>query len=415
MRMETKEMKSYYKILGTTANIGNSRIKEKYIQAVKEHPPEIDPEGFESVRKAYETLRDPEKRKQYDLMRKYGGNVEGLMKKAHIAMENENFQKASQLLEIIAAIDSDRPNVLTNLMIMSAQMEDIESMDSFFGKALKSLSETDLEEIIELHFLKVEILIDNEYYDEALKTLEQGEELYPEISPHLKSTYAVLCMQMDREEEAWEEINAAIPLLKDGIFNNIYVLLTWINIMLDLNKWELSSKIKATFKRCIKHLTEGEKEAASELLFEEFEKSNEAGSFRAAELFIDILKLLPGKFDSVIKEKYAEVKEHARVQKEIDRLSRDQSAFPLLFINAMEWFYEGNMHKEQLQMILDGVPGYVKEQLKEEEPDYAAGIVYLSKKYPALYKYFKKKWKNLFAELTEGLNREMRREIGKLR
>src|SRR5690625_7616923 len=91
--MSNNKIESYYKTLGTTANIGNARIKEKYIQALKKHPPETDPEGFEKVRQAYEALKDPEKRKQYDLVRKYGENVEGLIEEAFDALETKDFKK----------------------------------------------------------------------------------------------------------------------------------------------------------------------------------------------------------------------------------------------------------------------------------------------------------------------------------
>jgi DnaJ-class molecular chaperone len=42
-------------------------IRAAYLRQVKEHPPESDPEAFERIRAAYETLSDPRRRIHYRL------------------------------------------------------------------------------------------------------------------------------------------------------------------------------------------------------------------------------------------------------------------------------------------------------------------------------------------------------------
>ena len=58
----------YYKILGVDKNANEKDIKKAYRrQAVIHHPDKGgDPEKFKEVTKAFETLSDPNKRKNYD-------------------------------------------------------------------------------------------------------------------------------------------------------------------------------------------------------------------------------------------------------------------------------------------------------------------------------------------------------------
>lgn len=79
--MSKVKNESYYKILGTTANIGQARIEEKYLEALEKHPQETDPEGYAKVQEAYEVLNDPEKRAAYDDARKHGKKADKQQKK----------------------------------------------------------------------------------------------------------------------------------------------------------------------------------------------------------------------------------------------------------------------------------------------------------------------------------------------
>lgn len=95
--MSSKKEESLYKILGTTAKISDKRIKEKYIQAVRKHPPETDPEGFEKVRYAYETLKNPEQRKQYDIYRKHGNSLNKMLENVPYELRKKNYGKEGKM------------------------------------------------------------------------------------------------------------------------------------------------------------------------------------------------------------------------------------------------------------------------------------------------------------------------------
>jgi molecular chaperone DnaJ len=70
--------KDYYRILGVGEKAELAEIKKAYRRLAKRYHPDANPndaaaaERFKEVSEAHAVLSDPEKRKQYDLMRKYG-------------------------------------------------------------------------------------------------------------------------------------------------------------------------------------------------------------------------------------------------------------------------------------------------------------------------------------------------------
>lgn len=70
-------MKDYYKILGVSKNATLDEIKQAYKKLAMKYHPDRNPgdkqaeEKFKEINEAYSVLSDPEKRKQYDQLRKF--------------------------------------------------------------------------------------------------------------------------------------------------------------------------------------------------------------------------------------------------------------------------------------------------------------------------------------------------------
>jgi DnaJ-class molecular chaperone len=71
-------MSDYYKTLGVQSNASQDEIKRAYKKLAKEHHPDVnsgDGSKFKEISEAHDTLKDTQKRQQYDMQRKFGGNA----------------------------------------------------------------------------------------------------------------------------------------------------------------------------------------------------------------------------------------------------------------------------------------------------------------------------------------------------
>jgi curved DNA-binding protein CbpA len=55
-------MNDPYETLGLTTDAGEAEIRKRYLELVREFPPDRAPEQFTAVHAAYESLRDPARR-----------------------------------------------------------------------------------------------------------------------------------------------------------------------------------------------------------------------------------------------------------------------------------------------------------------------------------------------------------------
>lgn len=74
------EFKDYYQILGVDSEADTKTIKTAYRKLARKYHPDMNPEEgaedrFKKAAEAYEVLKDPERRAQYDELRRYGGGA----------------------------------------------------------------------------------------------------------------------------------------------------------------------------------------------------------------------------------------------------------------------------------------------------------------------------------------------------
>ncbi len=71
-------MNSPYTILGVSEEAGDEAIKKAYLAKVKQHSPDLDPEGFQLIRAAFEAIRDEKSRLHHRLFHIPEPDLDGL-------------------------------------------------------------------------------------------------------------------------------------------------------------------------------------------------------------------------------------------------------------------------------------------------------------------------------------------------
>src|SRR4051794_20019839 len=99
-----------YDILSIPEEANSSDIRKAYIKKIREFPIEKYPEEFKKIRKAYEVLSDPDSRKEYDTMEKYGDKIRQLEEESLAALEVEDYDRAISCFKKILIIEPSLHN-----------------------------------------------------------------------------------------------------------------------------------------------------------------------------------------------------------------------------------------------------------------------------------------------------------------
>lgn len=432
---------SYYKILGTTANIGQARIEEKYLQALEKHPQETDPEGHAKVQEAFEILSDPEKRAAYDNNRKNGkkkaeaastvkanqqhtaeentkadnvkplDEAEQLIAEAKKAMDNEDNLKAFEIYKKLNLLVPDSGEIKFKLLKLASLNDDVDEMEKVFSEIIP-LTASD-EELQIIYALKADIYQDNGYLDKAIETYEELLEKFPEQQSMFAPALAHIYAHTNQFDTSMQIMERSQPAEDEDTKTTTAFYLSWINIIIPTENWSILSKIISKFKKQLKQISETDdlKELQDQLM-EQYMYFHKEALFQEAEIYIGLADII-ARNNSDIKKAHNETKKQARLQKEISRLSRDIHAYALLYYRAYEWFYTGKVSAGKMIAVMNELPVYLKQQLENDNQSYAAGILQLKKKYPLIYKTYQSQWDTLFEQLTVGLSREEKRNLRK--
>jgi curved DNA-binding protein CbpA len=75
-------MKNPFVLLGVSETADDEAIKKAYLQQVRQHPPEREPEQFQAIRVAFEAIKTHRDRLRYRLFQQEAPDMEALVETA---------------------------------------------------------------------------------------------------------------------------------------------------------------------------------------------------------------------------------------------------------------------------------------------------------------------------------------------
>lgn len=406
-RKARQSAEDFYGILGLDADAPQELIKEKYLQKIRQFRPETHPEEFQAVRKAYETLRDPVLRKEYDSKQQHGASVEELVKESAQQKKTQaGMKKAKKLLQ--RALDIEPRNETARRALARIHLY-FNSMVEFELEWIALKKHASVAVWPQLWNEKLRLLCESGRAAEAYEEVRDLDCISPQMFRTNWEMFAGVYEATNREAELLAAIEKRITAsgLSDPAEFGLYI--GWIYVTSAFNdskRLHVALQAARTFLRQFRQ-SDGRAELIA-MLCEEYQECRANIAIDEAKLFAEMALSLD-KNNRVLQGYYHEVQTVTGLMKEFERACEDDRLFPLVIFDAAEWLAD-EFHMEAYEtMRLDDMQNEYRQKLQQMNEAYATGILRLKKRYPLLYRQYQPKWEQIFKEKTAGMNREERR------
>ena len=405
-RQKKNRLEDYYRILGKTAKAGPEKIKERYFEKLREFPPETHPEEFQQIRKAYETLKNPDERRKYDILRKFGPKIEKEMNTVMIQVMTGNDKAAHKTLSKIIEMDPDNAQGYIIKAELYLEQNNLADFEIYFQKAIEKVK---TEECADLAFLKIVLLAEHGYMEVAQKEIVYSKEQYPALTMQFDQVAIRVYKGLQDYENLWQVTSKLVPPIKESEPDHIYLMIDWLIAGLELEKKKEISHIISRMKKLLRLIEDQEeRDYLTSVFVDEYCGYHDVGRFEDAMAFIE-LALFIDKNDKELQALKKELVPLVALDATIRRLDCDCYLIPYLKVVALKHFYESFDIEPEEGFSADYYQTIA--EYKDCNEEIAWGIMQIKKRYPAVYKAFQSDWEALFAEHTAGLNREAKRRL----
>ena len=405
-RQKKNRLEDYYRILGTTAKAGPEKIKERYFEKLREFPPETHPEEFQQIRKAYETLKNPDERRKYDILRKFGPKIEKEMNNVMIQVMTGNDKAAHKTLSKIIEMDPDNAQGYIIKAELYLEQNNLADFEIYFQKAIEKVK---TEECADLAFLKIVLLAEHGYMEVAQKEIVYSKEQYPALTMQFDQVAIRVYKGLQDYENLWQVTSKLVPPIKESEPDHIYLMIDWLIAGLELEKKKEISHIISRMKKLLRLIEDQEeRDYLTSVFVDEYCGYHDVGRFEDAMAFIE-LALFIDKNDKELQALKKELVPLVALDATIRRLDCDCYLIPYLKVVALKHFYESFDIEPEEGFSADYYQTIA--EYKDCNEEIAWGIMQIKKRYPAVYKAFQSDWEALFAEHTAGLNRQAKRSL----
>ncbi|SDE81865.1 DnaJ domain-containing protein [Sporomusa acidovorans] len=403
-----REVEDYYALLEINQDAAAAEIKRGYLQKIRQYPPENYPVEFEQIRKAYETLRDAELRKEYDIVRQYGESIQDLMEEA-VGGKGITAQSV-KLLE--RAVKIDPSHVRARLALAYAYISRGNDI-AFQGHFYELMRQAEPDKRLEIKATKIMQLLrvgrTTAAFDELQKVTAAQPDAIKKIWPVYINVYGAAC----REDELLAELEAAVKAIEIPEPADAELYSAWIQAVNAFDEGgRKADRVLSTAKKWLKNFTNtADLVHISKIFLKKYEKCREETDYYGAKIFIDLAGMADRK-NPDLRQYAQEIQTIVQILREVDRIFEDERLFPGIIIEVLRWVGdEFHVLEDELEEMSYWLPPEFHEEMLDMDEAYAAGILLLKKRYPVIYRHYQQRWEALFKEKTAGLNREERRSL----
>ncbi len=398
-----------YRVLGISPEADAEAVRRAYREKVRRYSPETQPEEFQAVRSAYETLNDPVERRNCDFERLHGDRFAKMMKQLTRHMGRGQTAKAVQLVEKMVALAPEQPELHCLLGILYLRGGDVERFHRAFAQGSECARSGG--ELVRVAVSQVEFLLEMGQAERAVAVVEK---VAGKVSREEMVSLRVLGLGAYAGTKRWKDACAFVdrtlgPPERIGT-DDVEMLIELANHLLENGRWDLAAKAKRRLEGALRGLRhQADRLEVKKRLGQEYLDWLRVVECRKAAFFADLGVVLDPR-DEEARAAQHRMRRGVPVEDEIDRIAEDHSVFPLVQNQAFRAYFlwlEAEWDEKER-----GIPPKSLAELEAMEEDYAAGIARVKKKYPLLYGLNRAFWDEKLEELTSGMNRETRRGLG---
>jgi len=395
------ESSNYYRILGTNSNADDELIKKRYLEKVRAFPPEKDPEEFKRIREAYDTLKDPFKRSEYDLETKYQGKANKLLQDAMLFMDMEEYHFAETSLSEALELAADNLYILKLFAHLALIQKNLTKFNRIFEQIEEIVPDSKKDQIL---FNKADMLIKEDYIKQALKVTNKLETLFPEKIPDMLDLFLRIYDQQNDFHKMWDLLSKRLIDIKDYSEDNFHIFVSAITLIDKYGKWEKKDFLIQNTHSFIESVKENEiiRDNYINVLEDIIDEAEEYLAVESQLFNIDLLLLV--KKDPQLLERKKELKLTIKIQEELKNIATKGLISPYIFYQATSMFFDWAYPGQPLEKFAY-IPSKIELNIfKKDYISNYSSIEFLEDNYPDIYQLFKDEWSGIKDDCFHHLN-----------
>ncbi|MDI3547382.1 MAG: hypothetical protein PWR10_1034 [Halanaerobiales bacterium] len=395
------ESSNYYRILGTNSNASDELIKERYLEKVRAFPPEKDPEEFKRIRKAYDTLKDPFKRSEYDLETKYQGKAQRLLQDAMNYMRIGLYNYAESSLREAQELAANNLYILKVWAHLALMQDDLANFNRIFEK-IEEIAPESKKYLVLLN--KASMLIDDQRPEQTLRVVKKIESLFPDKKPEMIDIYLAIYDQQSDFNKIWDILSDRLKTMEDYNDDNLRIFINAVALINKYEQWDKKEFLINETRSLIESIKENE-EIRNTIIGkfqQELEEAEEYDAVKSQLLYTDLILLL--KDDPHLLAKREKLKLMAKISQELEKMAEDQTISPFVFYRGARLYYRWAYPEQDPDIFVDFPSFFEMKMFKEDHVKNYSAIKVLEDKYPAIFELFKNEWLKIKKDSYNSLN-----------